>query len=162
MPVLVSKQSALAKLRREVKLDSRAAPIEKGSRNPAGNREHRSATKPWINEEILKGRFDPDEIEHEHELEQHCRPRSSRSSNVLMVDPLAGIDQDLCRCSDGKSCQICVTDQDLMAFPKNPLIDREQLPAAAVVGINRFRLTMPIWFARAIGLMRSDYNIVAE
>ena len=69
-------------------------------------------------------------IEHEEELRNRRTRRKIKANEVPVDDSFRHIHGKECRCINGTTCQICVTDQDLMGVPKRyfKTVDRRSGP----------------------------------
>ncbi len=144
-------------------LDRDVAIIERGSRDPFGGRYH---TRPLIDTEILARFADPDEMEHEAEIDRTYRrefPRGDAVEDGSTIDPsLPSGHSDFrdhldildCDCRDGETCQVCCTDLDLRSFPISPMIKVRSM-SHHHPQIKDFLVIMPIELAVDLGLI--DY-----
>ncbi len=124
------------------------AAIERGSRDPFGGRYH---IKPLIDEEILSGFADPDEIENEKRLGTpftgaYLRADDVQDGTVLGVIGQSDVDFrnsldakvcDECDCSIGEVCIKCCTNQDLMDISEPLLQLIKKVDLRSVIRGNR-------------------------
>lgn len=80
-------------------------------------------------------------IEHEEELRNRRVRKKIKANEVPVDDNFRHIHGKECRCVNGTTCQICVTDQDLMGVPRTDfkIIDRMGGPIVdtLIIRLNR-------------------------
>ncbi|MDE1874874.1 MAG: hypothetical protein KGI79_00700 [Patescibacteria group bacterium] len=147
--VLAPKQQRPA--RGSTSLDAAIAQIERESHCPPGSQR----VRPRIDVDILMGFADPNEIEHEHEIDRAYQHEFQRDDDVVAPadDFRDGIDKG-CACIDGKCCILCVTRFDLEAMPDLLRDDRVRVEPIGGLRDER-RVHIPVELAEALGLIEA-------
>jgi hypothetical protein len=137
-----------------------AAGIEIASRCSEGVGRH--GGRKLIDLDILRLKADGDEIDNEERINAYHKSSfrrldefskdeesSFRSSGHDFRDSIC---PEACGCPDGKSCIVCCTSRDLMAYPA--LLTDRRVSRLPIPGkINEFSVRMPIVLAEALGLV---------
>ncbi len=127
--------------------DQMIAPIENGSRDPFGHKRQMDV-QHCIDDEILRGLMDPDEIDNEARIEACAEANDLEASHVL-DEHTPGMFVEDCECRDDQTCIKCCTGRDLLA-----LTDLRGERIAYVRATSKeFELHIPVWAAQMLGFI---------
>lgn len=131
----------------EYRYDQTIALIEEGSRNPYGHRRQRDV-QHCIDDEILRGFMDPDEIDNEARIEACAGEDDFEASHILDDSTLVTFEEN-CECRDHNTCIKCCTGRDLLALTD---LTGDRIAYVRAVA-KEFELHIPVWAAQKLGFI---------
>lgn len=123
------------------------APIENGSRDPFGHKRQMDVQHS-IDDEILRGLMDPDEIDNEARIEACGDEDDFEASHVLEGHTPIAFEEE-CECLDDQSCIRCCTGRDLLALTE---LTGDRIAYVRATA-KEFELHIPVWAAEKLGFI---------